>query len=287
MALLVSGLGWSAQFLSDSQPIRLATSQAILAVAIAVGFLARYKDFRADISAVRDSTKRDSIGTTALRTISLLLGAMAGIAFGWHFFDIYHISWIDHIASAGLSLALVGALYGFGLVKWFGMKQAWQEAALRCMPGLVATASGCVLFCLVADSASMFGQVSIETGSAVSLVCTILTILVSMALCLAAALLPGRDPLGLSERGRTAYVYAAEILLLGLVVHVRLRLPWLFSGWLQSVWPIVIIGLSFLGLGASEWAKRRRFGVLVEQYYRSCRLWLIGCYLPVSITVSR
>ena len=275
MALLVSGLGWSAQFLSDSQPIRLATSQAILAVAIAVGFLARYKDFRADISGVRDSTKRDSIGTTALRTISLLLGAMAGIAFGWHFFDIYHISWIDHIASAGLSLALVGALYGFGLVKWFGMKQAWQEAALKCMPGMVATASGCVLFCLVADSASMFGQVSIETGSSVSLVCTILTILISMALCLAAALLPGRDPLGLSERGRTAYVYAAEILLLGLVVHVRLRLPWLFSGWLQSVWPIVIVGLSFLGLGASEWAKRRRIGVLVEPLYRT------GAILPL------
>jgi len=275
MALLVSGLGWSAQFLSDSQPIRLATSQAILAVAIAVGFLARYKDFRADISGVRDSTKRDSIGTTALRTISLLLGAMAGIAFGWHFFDIYHISWIDHIASAGLSLALVGALYGFGLVKWFGMKQAWQEAALRCMPGMVATASGCVLFCLVADSVTMFGQVSIETGSSVSLVCTILTILISIALCLAAALLPGRDPLGLSERGRTAYVYAAEILLLGLVVHVRLRLPWLFSGWLQSVWPIVIVGLSFLGLGASEWAKRRRIGVLVEPLYRT------GAILPL------
>lgn len=275
MALLVSGLGWSAQFLSDSQPIRLATSQAILAVAIAVGFLARYKDFRVDVSGVRDSTKRDSNGTTALRTISLLLGAMAGIAFGWHFFDTYRISWIDHLASAGLSLAVVGTLYGFGLVKWFGMKQAWQEAALQCMPGLLATASGCVLFCLVADSASMFGQLSIKTGSSVSLVCTILTILISMALCLAAALLPGRDPLGLSERSRTAYVYAAEILLLGLVVHVRVRLPWLFSGWLQSVWPIVIVGLSFLGLGASEWAKRRRIGVLVEPLYRT------GAILPL------
>ena len=45
------------------------------------------------------------------------------------------------------------------------------------------------------------------------------------AASLAAALLPGRDPLGLSEKGRTAYVYAAEAILALLFMHVRLTMP--------------------------------------------------------------
>ena len=48
---------------------------------------------------------------------------------------------------------------------------------------------------------------------------------------LVAALVPGRDPLGLSERGRTAYVYAAEALLGLAFLHIRVTMPWLFSGW--------------------------------------------------------
>ena len=39
------------------------------------------------------------------------------------------------------------------------------------------------------------------------------------------AAVPGLDPLGLSERGRTLYVYLGELLLLGLLLHVRLNVP--------------------------------------------------------------
>ena len=81
---------------------------------------------------------------------------------------------------------------------------------------------------------------------------------------LAAALLPGRDPLGLSERGRTVYVYAAEALAALLFLHIRVTMPWLFTGWFQQFWPLVVMAIAFTGVGFSELFQRRCQRVLAE-----------------------
>ena len=67
------------------------------------------------------------------------------------------------------------------------------------------------------------------------------------AASLAAAMLPGRDPLGLSERGRQAYVYATEILLAFCFVHIRLTMPWLFHGFFAQYWPMIVMLIAFVG----------------------------------------
>jgi hypothetical protein len=84
------------------------------------------------------------------------------------------------------------------------------------------------------------------------------------AAALLAALVPGRDPLGLSERGRTVYVYAAEGLAALAFVHIRVTMPWLFSGWFLRFWPLVVMGIAFTGVGLSELFQRRRQQVLSE-----------------------
>jgi hypothetical protein len=81
---------------------------------------------------------------------------------------------------------------------------------------------------------------------------------------LAAALLPGRDPLALSERGRTVYVYAAELLLALACLHVRLTMPWLFSGFWRAWWPFLVMIVAFAGVGLSELFRRLRRPVLAE-----------------------
>jgi len=81
---------------------------------------------------------------------------------------------------------------------------------------------------------------------------------------LAAAMLPGRDPLGLSERGRTAYVYGAEVLLSLLFMHIRCTMPWLFQGWFQQFWPIIVMVIAFIGAGLGEWFRRKNRLVLGE-----------------------
>jgi hypothetical protein len=79
---------------------------------------------------------------------------------------------------------------------------------------------------------------------------------------LSAAVLPGRDPLGLSERGRMVYVYAAEVLFALLCLHIRLTMPWLFRGFFLRWWPLIVMGLAFLGAGFSELFHRRHQRVL-------------------------
>ena len=102
-----------------------------------------------------------------------------------------------------------------------------------------------------------------------------LTLLGLSLAALAAAVLPGRDPLQLSERGRTLYVYAAEVLLALLFVHVRLTMPWLFSGFWQQYWPLVVMVIAFAGVGFSELCRRYRQQVLAEPLQNT------GALLPV------
>jgi hypothetical protein len=95
------------------------------------------------------------------------------------------------------------------------------------------------------------------------------------AASLAAALLPGRDPLGLSERGRTAYVYTAEALAALLFLHIRVTMPWLFSGWWMRFWPLVVMVIAFVGVGLGEVFQRRRQQVLSEPLHTT------GALLPL------
>jgi hypothetical protein len=92
---------------------------------------------------------------------------------------------------------------------------------------------------------------------------------------LVAALVPGRDPLGLSERGRTLYVYIAEGLGALLFLHIRVTMPWLFSGWFLRFWPLVVMVIAFAGVGLSEIFRRRQQRVLYEPLENT------GALLPI------
>src|SRR5439155_25170335 len=84
---------------------------------------------------------------------------------------------------------------------------------------------------------------------AVWLVTAALATLVGGALMF--ALSPRRDPLQLSERGRTAYVYAAEMLVVLMLLHVRLNVPDIFPV-VGKYWVFVIMAVAFGGVGVAE-----------------------------------
>src|SRR5207237_4523159 len=60
-------------------------------------------------------------------------------------------------------------------------------------------------------------------ASAIAVIACAIVGLIVAGLCF--AVLPDRDPLGLSERGRKAYVYAAEVLLVLRLVHFMITMP--------------------------------------------------------------
>jgi hypothetical protein len=94
------------------------------------------------------------------------------------------------------------------------------------------------------------------------------------------AVLPGRDPLGMSENGRKLYVYAVEVLFLLLFIHVRLTIPVLFQGQLGKYWTLIVMAIAFIGVGLSEFFKRRNLRVLAEPLERT------GVFLPLLPLVA-
>jgi hypothetical protein len=89
------------------------------------------------------------------------------------------------------------------------------------------------------------------------------------------ALLPGRDPLVLSETGRQGYVYAAEAVGALLFAHLYVCRPEWFGGMLRQYWPFIVMGIAFAGVGAAEFFARRNVRVLAEPLMRT------GALLPL------
>jgi hypothetical protein len=241
----------------DNLTERMIAAYAILAQTAAIGLLAR--------GAVRSS----------LQYASLVLGVLFAVAFGWAWLPVNLDSPLLH-RSVVLAVALVATtvVYGFGLVKPFRRENEWTIAATRLVPLLVVGLTITILFVLAAEAVSyaQAGQVPIFWYE-------ILAVSLALgALCLAAlaaAVLPGRDPLGLSDRGKQAYVYAAEVALALLCVHIRLTMPWLFQGWFVRYWPLVAMAIAFVGVGLGEGLARRRASILSEP------LQTTGALLPV------
>jgi hypothetical protein len=103
----------------------------------------------------------------------------------------------------------------------------------------------------------------------------VLSLLIAIVLSIGAAILPGKDPLGLSQKGKEAYVYGAQAIVVLLIVHLRITMPFLFSGWLQSIWPLLLVALGFAGVGLSQWSERRGLTVLANPLLNS------GSLLPL------
>ena len=106
------------------------------------------------------------------------------------------------------------------------------------------------------------------------------TLVAAVVVCVLFALSPAHDPLNLSEHQRTRYVYAAEVLLVLLFLHIRLTMPWLFTGFIERYWPLVVMVVAYFGVVASEALRRRKLFVLAHPLERT------GAFLPLLPVVG-
>ncbi|MCI0333023.1 MAG: hypothetical protein L0228_07360 [Planctomycetes bacterium] len=236
---------------------RMVAAYAIGAQAFAIGLLAR--------GGVR----------TSLQYLALVWGVMFVIAFGWAWLQPDFVEpWLHRLVVTVAALAVMVVVYGFGLVKFLQRENEWTRAAARLVPSLALVTVVLILVVLAVETAAYVerGEVQIAMPALVAIGLALAGL---VAAALAAALLPGRDPLGLSERGRTVYVYAAEGLAALLFLHIRVTLPWLFSGWFQQFWPLIVMVIAFVGIGVGELFQRRQQRVLSEP------LQTTGALLPL------
>ena len=166
------------------------------------------------------------------------------------------------------------ALYALLLNKFAAEQPDWTTATRASVPWLLGAGTVALFFCLGTE---VFYQLSFGTVNipVFSLVAIGVTLAAAVIICVLFALSPAHDPLGLSERGRMTYVYVAEVMLALLFLHIRLTLPWLFTGFIERYWPLAVMVIAYLGVVTSEALQRRRLLVLARPLERT------GVFLPL------
>jgi hypothetical protein len=210
-----------------------------------------------------------------LRQATLLLGGLACAEAVWAgLVPTPHAPWLER---SGLLLAVFSLLtlaYGVGLARLLPPQSSWPASA-RSAGALLGALALALLAAVLAQEVVLTraGVSPLLTAPALAAVTAALVTLMAAGVCF--ALLPGLDPLGLPERGRTGYVYAAELLLVALFAHLRLTAPDRFGGRLGEHWTFVVIAVAFGGAGLSELFARLSVRVLAEPLRRT------GVFLPM------
>jgi len=210
-----------------------------------------------------------------LRHAALALGVVGAALWGWAWLSpIDGPQILDRGVIVMAVLAASGVLYGFGLTKFFKTENPWTQVGQQTTPLCIGGALVALAMILGGEVFAFMNSGSVDISHWAEAVVGASLIGLAVA-AIVAAIVPGRDPLGLSERGRQAYVYGAEILLAATFVHVRICLPELFGERFQQYWPLIVMAIAFLGVGLSEWFRRRRQMVLAEPLERT------GALLPL------
>ena len=216
---------------------------------------------------------RGSARTQFLYIAALGVGLVGAALLGWACLPA-------HMAQQGINLAVVVLLvavtaaevFGLWLIKRFDNE--WSRAAKSLMYPLCSIAAillGGLLMNEIVQQ--LYSQHVIVPTFAILVVAAMLVGLSMQAIYFAVR--AERDPLQLSERGRMSYVYTSEVLLALAFLHIRLTMPWLFTGFFTRYWPFVVMALAFVGVGLGEVFRRRGLRVLGEPLLNT------GFFLPL------
>ena len=183
--------------------------------------------------------------------------------------------WLHRSIALLLSAAMMCMLTSFGLPQvsrrlWTPLfptnpanpKRTWSDAGRKILPCFAGLTLAVLAIVLVQEGWLFDPQsgvtVSISETFVVAAVITAMLVLV-----LVFALRRDLDPLQLSDADRQAYVYAAEVLLALVGLHVWLTNPQLFHlGIIKKYWMFLIMFVAFAGAGLSEIFHRRKLPVL-------------------------
>jgi hypothetical protein len=264
LVLIVIALGLWVDFTFAETWCRLLAAVAIGSGVLTVGLLAEREE-------------------NNLRPLALAVGAVTALVFGWAWLDPRSLAasaavdanraQLHYGVTALVALVTVAVCYGL-LGRRLSASRLWSEAARRVLP-LVIAACGITLGGVLAGEAFGVvanGFVSMHTWAILTVAGVLLA---SSAACVAFAVNADLDPLGLDDAGRMRYVYAAEILLALEFMHIRLTMPYLFTGFFSRYWSLVIVVLAFVGVGMSEVFRRQGRLVLAQPLERT------GAVLPL------
>jgi hypothetical protein len=187
------------------------------------------------------------------------------------------MSWLYRAGLLVAVLTPITIFYGVILARSLAGESGWARCARQAGTVLGLLALG-ALGGVLAQEVLFFRPdrpAPAELPAVLFIVTVALAVAAMIVTAIALAVAPGLDPFGLSERARTGYVYAAEVLLVLLFAHVRLSAPRLFNPEMARFWPFAVLTIAFLGAGIGELFRRLGLRVLSEPLERT------GVFLPM------
>ena len=207
--------------------------------------------------------------------VAISMFLVGAVFIGWSFLTPHASStWLNRAVILMALMFAIVALFGIGLDKLIEREPDWAKAFRDCVPAMTIAGIGSLAFVLGIEVYLQieFGVVRVSYPAIITVA---VTLAAAVVICIFFAVSPKHDPLGLSDRRRTIYVYVAEVMLVLLFMHIRLTMPWLFRGFFSRYWPLVVLLIAYAGVAVSEMLKRREIKVLAVPIERT------GAFLPL------
>ncbi len=214
-----------------------------------------------------------------LITVCLRLSLLNVVLWGWAWLSpVGGGQSVDRLVDRLVILMVVAEVFviGYRLAVSRGLSKddAWWHGLRRDLLWIAGAGLASLAVVLGVEASNYLSHGSVLVSWPV--VITVLATLIALSsTSIAFALLPGKDPFNLDERGRMNYVYVAEVLLVLTLLHLRLTMPWLFSGFFQTYWPLIVMLVAFTGVGLGELFRRWGKPTLAEPLERT------GILLPL------
>lgn len=195
-----------------------------------------------------------------LPTLSLALFTVFGVYISWA--DLSHGiegPWLQRLVRLLMVTAFFSFLYGFFLPRWRGLSPRWLSALGKITQIVSVIAIVSLIKVLLLELMVPASALTATESGAVAVI--LLFLIIGLV---AAATIPTRDPLKLSEQGRQGYIYAAQVVAALLVLHLRLAFPEIFDLALFQYWPYLLMGIAFVGCGLAEVFQQQKLTVLAD-----------------------
>ncbi|WP_339735759.1 hypothetical protein [uncultured Gimesia sp.] len=211
---------------------------------------------------------------------AILAGGLASIYCGWALLPAKeNFYWLDHLIRFLEAVSILSLLTTLVLVKWPSLKRDWSEALRKSSRTFLIAAGVSLLGILISETGFQIAGIPLVISQARIAVVSAALVLLSAALILMASV-PKYDPFQLTLKRRMLYVYASEIVLALLFLHIYLTMPELFRGFLLPYWPYIVIAIAFVGAGVGEFFERIGMNVLSQPLQRT------GTFLPLLPALS-
>ncbi|MCH2180943.1 MAG: hypothetical protein MK108_02970 [Mariniblastus sp.] len=257
---LVFLVSWAAIVHESVRSLRYLAALTPFLIAIGVGCLS-------------DANKRRWLQMLSLLMVtdSLVLVALADLPE-----SATNVQWLVRLV---LVLAATMFIYGGLVARWSRSTDSWLRslrdmASLTC--GLAISCLGILVACEFID----FGQSDRPRVPVVDSIGVAVAVLGMIVGLVTIALRPKFDPFSMSVRGRTAYVYAAQGVVVLLCLHLYLTMPWLFQFGLAKYWPYLMIVIAFGGVAVANLLQQRQLTVLAQPLFNT------AAALPVLVAIG-